>query len=59
MCSMTAYYRTEGNKALANNAFVSVDLFYKDCLTDLLTTSVNYEGRSSFHGASGDDCTSE
>lgn len=61
-CDVSLFYSMEG-QPLSYGEVISVDPFYKDCITDyradeLLWLAYNFEARSSFHGASGQDCDS-
>lgn len=60
MCVIMVYYTMAGNERLEESDVYSVDPVYKNCLIDpkLNTTTwqFNYKGRSSYQGASGDDC---
>lgn len=60
MCALTTYYTTDGQDLTSDPITVSIDPFYKECLSKFEElfegTSVNYEGRSSFHGSSAKDC---
>lgn len=63
MCDLFFYYTMDGETGVMDSRVISIDPVYKDCITDLrgdhAWTSINYEGESSFKGASGEDCSSD
>lgn len=60
MCELTAMYWTQDDRILTQAEVYSVDPGLKDCITELEDQfswiSVNYEGSSSFHDVTEDDC---
>lgn len=63
MCYMILYYFVDGQKTPDQQLVYSVDPVYKDCFPGLeevasfsKNEAANYEGRSSFHGATAEQC---